>query len=292
MVIFGRASAAARSAAVRALAAWRGMCSLTGQPLAPAGGDPEVGAAVDGRSTSSSADVFGLAQQPGAAVGAGAGGDQPGLGQQGGHPPDHHRIGRHRGRQLRARRGVGRRDRRPCGPDRPGHGRRREIFGCRTWRVTEEIGASTRPFTNRRNLAVAARLKRPKKGRIALAALWMGTATQRRARRNSMAGASPQGERPSAASSPRPVQQHRARHPHPRRRASTAARQAGKFWALTLGVIGVVFGDIGTSPLYAMREALAPRARRRRRRAGRAGRRLAGLLGADPRSSRSSTSSS
>ena len=29
------------------------------------------------------------------------------------------------------------------------------------------------------------------------------------------------------------------------------------FWRLTLGSIGVVFGDIGTSPLYAMREALA-----------------------------------
>jgi KUP system potassium uptake protein len=28
------------------------------------------------------------------------------------------------------------------------------------------------------------------------------------------------------------------------------------FWALTLGSIGVVYGDIGTSPLYAMREAL------------------------------------
>src|ERR1700753_2996308 len=27
------------------------------------------------------------------------------------------------------------------------------------------------------------------------------------------------------------------------------------FWALTLGSIGVVFGDIGTSPLYAFREA-------------------------------------
>jgi KUP system potassium uptake protein len=27
--------------------------------------------------------------------------------------------------------------------------------------------------------------------------------------------------------------------------------------ALALGSIGVVFGDIGTSPLYAMREALA-----------------------------------
>src|ERR1700748_1359741 len=28
------------------------------------------------------------------------------------------------------------------------------------------------------------------------------------------------------------------------------------FWALTLGSIGVVFGDIGTSPLYAVREAV------------------------------------
>ncbi|MDB5440917.1 MAG: trkD [Caulobacteraceae bacterium] len=29
------------------------------------------------------------------------------------------------------------------------------------------------------------------------------------------------------------------------------------FWALALGAVGVVFGDIGTSPLYAMREALS-----------------------------------
>ena len=29
-----------------------------------------------------------------------------------------------------------------------------------------------------------------------------------------------------------------------------------RFWALMLGAVGVVFGDIGTSPLYAMREAL------------------------------------
>ncbi|HEY9218226.1 MAG TPA: potassium transporter Kup [Phenylobacterium sp.] len=33
--------------------------------------------------------------------------------------------------------------------------------------------------------------------------------------------------------------------------------QKEKFWALALGSVGVVFGDIGTSPLYAMREALA-----------------------------------
>jgi KUP system potassium uptake protein len=29
-----------------------------------------------------------------------------------------------------------------------------------------------------------------------------------------------------------------------------------RFWALTLGCIGVVYGDIGTSPLYAFREAV------------------------------------
>ena len=34
------------------------------------------------------------------------------------------------------------------------------------------------------------------------------------------------------------------------------ATSHGGFWALTLGAIGVVFGDIGTSPLYALREAI------------------------------------
>src|SRR3981189_3103745 len=29
------------------------------------------------------------------------------------------------------------------------------------------------------------------------------------------------------------------------------------FWALTIGSIGVVYGDIGASPLYAFREAIA-----------------------------------
>ena len=28
------------------------------------------------------------------------------------------------------------------------------------------------------------------------------------------------------------------------------------FWTLALGAIGVVYGDIGTSPLYAMRETV------------------------------------
>jgi KUP system potassium uptake protein len=35
------------------------------------------------------------------------------------------------------------------------------------------------------------------------------------------------------------------------------ATHKNPFWGLTLGSVGVVFGDIGTSPLYALREALA-----------------------------------
>lgn len=38
--------------------------------------------------------------------------------------------------------------------------------------------------------------------------------------------------------------------------ASAEAPGQSGFWALTLGSIGVVFGDIGTSPLYAFREAV------------------------------------
>src|SRR5882757_9205183 len=41
-----------------------------------------------------------------------------------------------------------------------------------------------------------------------------------------------------------PVQQNGEAHP------------SSSFWALTLGSIGVVYGDIGTSPLYAFREAI------------------------------------
>src|SRR5205809_6063229 len=33
-------------------------------------------------------------------------------------------------------------------------------------------------------------------------------------------------------------------------------RSQSSFWALTIGSIGVVYGDIGTSPLYALREAV------------------------------------
>lgn len=39
--------------------------------------------------------------------------------------------------------------------------------------------------------------------------------------------------------------------------SDTPHPKADGFWALALGSVGVVFGDIGTSPLYAMREALA-----------------------------------
>src|SRR5947199_5314268 len=35
-----------------------------------------------------------------------------------------------------------------------------------------------------------------------------------------------------------------------------AAQPRAGFWALTLGSIGVVYGDIGTSPLYALRESV------------------------------------
>src|SRR5262245_9062700 len=40
------------------------------------------------------------------------------------------------------------------------------------------------------------------------------------------------------------------------RDAHTEPRVRRDFWALTLGSIGVVYGDIGTSPLYAMRESV------------------------------------
>src|SRR5258706_2805724 len=39
--------------------------------------------------------------------------------------------------------------------------------------------------------------------------------------------------------------------------AGHGAIKGHAFWALTVGSVGVVFGDIGTSPIYAMREALA-----------------------------------
>ena len=38
--------------------------------------------------------------------------------------------------------------------------------------------------------------------------------------------------------------------------AEAASHERASFWALTLGSVGVVYGDIGTSPLYAFREAV------------------------------------
>src|SRR5687767_11207894 len=40
--------------------------------------------------------------------------------------------------------------------------------------------------------------------------------------------------------------------------AGAQAASHGSRWALTLGAIGVVFGDIGTSPLYAIKECFSP----------------------------------
>ena len=61
-----------------------------------------------------------------------------------------------------------------------------------------------------------------------------------------MAGDPPQDDSAPPASSPN------APTPGP---VAHAAKKAG-FWGLTIGAIGVVFGDIGTSPLYALREAI------------------------------------
>ena len=38
--------------------------------------------------------------------------------------------------------------------------------------------------------------------------------------------------------------------------ANGAGTASGNFWILALGSVGVVFGDIGTSPLYALQAAL------------------------------------
>ena len=42
---------------------------------------------------------------------------------------------------------------------------------------------------------------------------------------------------------------------------SQAAHSGKNFWVLAIGAVGVVFGDIGTSPLYAFRESIAHVAR-------------------------------
>ncbi len=52
------------------------------------------------------------------------------------------------------------------------------------------------------------------------------------------------------------VLHHRCRHRRPGRVPRVRLPQSN-FWALTLGCIGVVYGDIGTSPLYALRESVS-----------------------------------
>src|SRR5687768_13705552 len=59
----------------------------------------------------------------------------------------------------------------------------------------------------------------------------------------------PRGERsPAPDESIPPSSPSPARSPHPPLNR----------WALMLGAIGVVFGDIGTSPLYALKECFSP----------------------------------
>ena len=51
--------------------------------------------------------------------------------------------------------------------------------------------------------------------------------------------------------------------PEPPAHGTALSRRA--LAATALGALGVVYGDIGTSPLYALKECFAPDARRRRR---------------------------
>ncbi|HEV7353283.1 MAG TPA: potassium transporter Kup [Brevundimonas sp.] len=75
-----------------------------------------------------------------------------------------------------------------------------------------------------------------------------------------MVGAPPRDGQSSAAASsqpdPRAGPEIAPERPHPAAAGDGGHGRSG-FWALMIGAIGVVFGDIGTSPLYAMREALA-----------------------------------
>jgi KUP system potassium uptake protein len=72
-----------------------------------------------------------------------------------------------------------------------------------------------------------------------------------------MVGAPPQGEDGKRAADSPSLQDKSVdpAHPHPAAAGEGGHVKAGK-WGLIIGAIGVVFGDIGTSPLYAMREAL------------------------------------
>ena len=59
------------------------------------------------------------------------------------------------------------------------------------------------------------------------------------------------GEAPLAAHSPSPQTS-----AHPLATPAAPNGHGGAFWSMAVGAVGVVFGDIGTSPLYAFRQAL------------------------------------
>ncbi len=59
----------------------------------------------------------------------------------------------------------------------------------------------------------------------------------------------------SPAGTANPFEEHAPIPPGADARTAAGSRRAG-FWRLTLGAIGVVYGDIGTSPLYAVRESV------------------------------------
>src|ERR1700744_2583776 len=61
-----------------------------------------------------------------------------------------------------------------------------------------------------------------------------------------MTGQAPGADPSSTATPPTASQAQTSAHGH-----------AGAFFPLALGAVGVVFGDIGTSPLYAFRQALS-----------------------------------
>ena len=72
-----------------------------------------------------------------------------------------------------------------------------------------------------------------------------------------MAGTDPGENGVSPAVSPTPDGASETSQTQDSRSAGSGGHGHGPVMALTVGAIGVVFGDIGTSPLYAMREALA-----------------------------------
>src|SRR5689334_13387466 len=67
---------------------------------------------------------------------------------------------------------------------------------------------------------------------------------------NDSEGASPLGQRSLESNS--------GTHPAPAANGHTGEHGHSNRWALVLGALGVVYGDIGTSPLYALKECFSP----------------------------------